>query len=447
MNQFNINLHEDEAKYITIYKAIKNAIIQGKIKYDEKLPSKRILAKFLNVSINTIINAYDLLNEEEYILSKEKKGYFVSYQKYNLTHQENFKISEEKINWKYDFSSENVDSTIFPYYTLKKIASDVISNSPSIWLTKAPRQGHINLRNSIGNYLFQTKGMDVNASNIIIVNSLEDGLDIISHLIKINSVAIEEYTYLKVTSYFQKQKKKLLFCKTDNDGIIINQNQVDLAYVIPFNQFPLSVKMSLKRKTQILSSNVKYILEDDFDCDLISNQKMETSLYSLDNTKVFYYGSFSHTLCPGLRISYLVIPPHLVDLYQKEYGNSFSNISSLDQSILDKFLNDGHYFRHLHQLRKTNQEKKQRIIKYLEKIDYIKYQTNKLSFFFNITKPINYEKLKNNLINSQIKIKFLEDFSLNKQNKTIILSYYSLTLEQIDDSLDCLFKIINESLL
>lgn len=447
MNQLNINLNENEVKYITIYKAIKNAIIQGKIKYDEKLPSKRTFAKFLNVSINTIINAYDLLVEEEYILSKEKKGYFVIYQKYNLTQQKNLKLNEEVINWKYDFSGENVDSTIFPYYTLKKISSDVISNSPSIWLTKAPRQGNINLRNSIGNYLFQTKGMDVNSSNIIIVNSLEDGLEIISHLIDITSVALEEYSYLKVTKYFQKSQKKIIFCNTDSDGIVISHDHVDLAYVIPFNQFPLSIKMSLKRKTQILSSNVKYILEDDFDCDLISNQKMETSLYSLDNTKVFYYGSFSHTLCPGLRISYLVIPPHLVDLYQKEYGNSFSNISNLDQSILDKFLSEGHYFRHLHQLRKVNQEKKKKIINYLETIDYIKYQTNKLSFFVNILKPFDDKRLKEDLLHNQVKVKFLEDFSLNQQNKTIIISYYSLSLEQIDDSLDFLFNIINNSLL
>lgn len=448
MYQINVNFNKTEAKYITIYRTIKTDIITNRLKANEKLPSKRLLADFLKVSINTIINSYSLLLAEEYIYSKEKSGYFVSD---NINHynyqKENDQEETSKTDVVYDFTSENIDSSLFPFFTFKKICSDIISNNPSIWITKSPKQGDVKLKEVISNYLYQTKGIDVKTGNIIIISSLEEALDIIFNLVDIKEVGIEQYSYLKVNQYFKKKNLKINYYSTDNEGLIIDNKKLDLVYTIPYNQFPLGIKMSLKRKNQLLSSNIRYILEDDFDCDLINKHKIETVLYSLDNTRVFYYGCFSHTICPGLRISYLIIPSHLKEKYNKIYNHSSSSISTLDQNILAQFIKNGHFYRHLHSLKKVNDEKKNLIENYLKNINYIKFTSNKLSFLIEITKPCDYSKLKDELVKNSIKIRFLEDYSINRQNKTIVLSYYSIKYNKLNDSLNQLFKVINNSLL
>ncbi|WP_405315108.1 hypothetical protein, partial [Faecalibacillus faecis] len=347
----------------------------------------------------------------------------------------------------YDFTSENIDSSLFPFFTFKKICSDIISNNSSIWITKSPKQGDVKLKEVISNYLYQTKGIDVKTGNIIIISSLEEALDIIFNLVDIKEVGIEQYSYLKVNQYFKKKNLKINYYSTDNEGLIIDNKKLDLVYTIPYNQFPLGIKMSLKRKNQLLSSNIRYILEDDFDCDLINKHKIETVLYSLDNTRVFYYGCFSHIICPGLRISYLIIPSHLKEKYNKIYNHSSSSISTLDQNILAQFIKNGHFYRHLHNLKKVNDEKKKLIENYLKDINYIKFTSNKLSFLIEITKPCDYSKLKDELVKNSIKIRFLEDYSINKQNKTIVLSYYAIKYDKLNDSLNQLFKVINNSLL
>lgn len=147
MYQINVNFNKTEAKYITIYRTIKNDIITNRLKANEKLPSKRLLADFLKVSINTIINSYSLLLDEEYIYSKEKSGYFVSD---NINHynyqKENEQEEVSKNDIAYDFTSENIDSSLFPFFTFKKICSDIISNNSSIWITKSPKQGDVKLK-------------------------------------------------------------------------------------------------------------------------------------------------------------------------------------------------------------------------------------------------------------------------------------------------------------
>ena len=200
MNFINIDFKENEAKYISIYKHIKSLIIQGMVKEHEKLPSRRILQGELGLSPNTINNAYNLLLEEGYIYSIEKSGYYISPYK-NYQNKEIIE-KEEMINetYKYDFTSESIDHSLFPYYTLKKITQDIMLNNEKIWLSKSPYQGDNELRKTIARYLFENKGMKVSASNIVIVSSLEESLEIISTLFSIKKVSLEDPLYKKIYS-------------------------------------------------------------------------------------------------------------------------------------------------------------------------------------------------------------------------------------------------------
>lgn len=442
MNLLTIQL-TDEKKYITIYKEIKKLILNGTLKKEEKLPSKRDLAKNLGVSINTIMTSYNLLLNEGYIYAKEKSGYYVNsffYLKYDNKKEKKIILSEKK-KYLFDFTSQEVEESTFPSYTFKKITSDIIMNNPRIFLTKSDNQGDINLRNTLSKYLLENKGIEVSEQQIIIVSSLEESLNIVHSLINIKNLAIENPGYLKIQKYLPK-KVSFNYLPLDQEGMVPDNNYYSLAYVTPYNQFPSGIKMTLKRKNQLLNSNIQYIFEDDFDCDLIFKNQYVSTLFSLNDQKVFFHGSFSHILCPGLRISYLVIPKKLVTIYQEKYQNSSSKISSLDQSIINEFISQGHYYRHLNKIRKINLQKKEIIENYLKNINYISYQARELSFIISLKKEINYKVLKKHLDDALIKIKFINDFTYNLNDCNIIISFSSIKLESITKGLDLLFKII-----
>lgn len=440
MNFINIDFKENEAKYISIYKHIKNLIIQGVVKEHEKLPSRRILQGELGLSPNTINNAYNLLLEEGYIYSIEKSGYYISPYK-NYQNKEIIE-KEEMINetYKYDFTSESIDHSLFPYYTLKKITQDIMLNNEKIWLSKSPYQGDNELRKTIARYLFENKGMKVSASNIVIVSSLEESLEIISTLFSIKKVALEDPLYKKVYSFFKEKNLSIKLCSIDKEGIVLpKEKDIDLLYVTPYNQFPLGIKMSNDRRKALLSFPSKYIFEDDFDCDLISRNKFMSTLYSLNNEKIIYHGSFSHTFCPGIRISYLVLPSSLISHYNEKYSKSSSRISSLDQAILSRFIQEGYYNRHIGKLKKSLNRKKDIITTYLQK-HQIPFQETELSFILYTNKDT--KILKKHLLDASIKIHFIGDFCINKSDNRLILSYISIDENILIEGLDILKNIL-----
>ena len=201
----------------------------------------------------------------------------------------------------------------------------------------------------------------------------------------------------------------------------------------------------IKRKNQLVNSKVKYIFEDDFDCDLINKTQYVSTIYSLNNYKVFYHGSFSHSLCPGLRISYLVLPKNLEEKYLSLYKNKSSRISSLDQKIIATFLNEGYYYRHINKLKKVSLEKKLIIKDYFTNLSnsYYLLEENELSFFISIKKDFSLTSLKKYLEDRQIKIYFFSDFSSIKEDNRIILNFYSIKKENIEEGLKYLTSTLD----
>lgn len=446
MNILTLDLSNNSKKYLSIYKQIKKMILDGSLKSEERLPSKRALAKNLGVSLNTIMYSYDLLLKEGYIYSKERSGFYVSsyfHQNKNLDSHSNISIKEKR-KYLYDFTSTNVDSSLFPNYTFKKIVDKILVNNSNIFLTKSSSQGDEELREAISKYLLENKGINVNINNIIIVSSLEESFEIINKLIHISDFLIEDPGYHQVLKYLD-DKVKVSYSPLNEEGISISSKPYDLVYVTPYNQFPSGIKMSLKRKNQLVNSKVKYIFEDDFDCDLINKTQYVSTIYSLNNYKVFYHGSFSHSLCPGLRISYLVLPKNLEEKYHSLYKNKSSRISSLDQKIIATFLNEGYYYRHINKLKKVSLEKKLIIKDYFTNLSnsYYLLEENELSFFISIKKDFSLTSLKKYLEDRQIKIYFFSDFSSIKEDNRIILNFYSIKKENIEEGLKYLTSTLD----
>lgn len=445
--KFNIKFDKGP-KYLSLYNYIKDNIINNNLKPNEKLPSKRELSNELNLSINTIMQAYSLLLEEGLITSKEKKGYFVFSYSLEIENSSYDMIEETNTGYKYDLSTKNIDSTTFPYYTWNKLNKEILYNNSSV-ISKTSNKGYYMLRNTIAKYLYDSKGITVNPRNIIIGSGIEYLLTLLISILPAKTYAIENPGYDKIYKIIKNNNKHIITSNIDNEGMIIDNVEADAIYITPDNQFPTGVKMSLERKLQIAkwASSNKYIIEDDFDSEFKYLANKSVLLYSLIPNNTILLSTYSRTISPALRISYMILPDNLLKLYDEKYFFYSSTVSTLDQMLLNEFISKGYYSRHINKTKTIYKQKRTKIISILEKQKdiIIDYDNSYLSLI--ITVPnLNKDIFKKKCQEYGIEISLMDDFYFNEERTNkIIIGYNGIPLENIDEAIKYLLKAINDA--
>ena len=462
----NIDKTTKEPLYIQIYKSIKKSIIQKNIKMGTKLPSKRKLSKQLSVSINTIDTAYSQLVSEGFIKSIPKSGFYVCDIKnldiINFNQKKyiniNFQKEEENKNL-LDFSLYGIDKSSFPYTTWKKLIREVLNLNAYDFLKISPTEGEKSLREVISNQIYLRRGIVASSDRIIIGAGTDNLIEIINSILKKDcKIAMEDPTYINSYNYFKRMGHNIISVETDEYGISI-ENIKDMenivVYITPSHQFPLGITMPINRRLEILKwvkqGKNRYIIEDDYDSEFRYDSKPIPALHSIDNNdNVIYLGSFSRSISPTLRISYLIIPEKLINIYKNNYKNTSCAVSKLEQLILEKFISYGHYETHINKMRKIYSEKREFIIKELKyhfKDNIIFFGENAGYHIIFKIKNINNElELYNKLLLNNVKIYLISDFFNNKINEkfknSFIAGYGSLSFEEIRKGIEIIKNTI-----
>ncbi len=448
MKNYTFPLEKSNKMYIDIYEHIKNDILNGVLVKDEKLPSKRVLANNLNVSLNTIINAYDILLLEGYIYSVEKKGYYVSdflgfdYKDNNNDYIEEVETKEKYI---YDFTTSNIDYNLFPKSVFNSITKDIIYNDESFY-NRFDYKGSINLRNQIKKLLYEEKNISADVNQIIIGENAHSLINEVIKLLDIKSIMIENPGYYNKKSF----NIDVVYNYMDNKGFSIKEFNTKLGIVTSFLEFPTGIKMPMDRKLEIakyIKDNDKYIIEDSFDSSFRNNGYQTIPLFNLSDNVIFL-GSFSRTMFPGLCISYMVLPKHLIKKYEEIFSVSPKSIPSLDQIILTKFIESGKYANHVNRLRTSFLNKKKLILSLLDN-EYLSIVStnNYSSILVELSNLIDIEKLKKEFLKEKIKISFINDYMEKKVEKEIlIIGFSSIDYSLINKGISLIIKCINNSL-
>ena len=436
-----IELNGNNKKYIELYEKIVELINNNSLKPNEKLPSKRYLSIDLNISINTVINAYMMLLDEGYIYSIEKKGYFVTKQpimaKKPMIYQEKKKEKNENIT--YDFTTSKIEE--FPSSKWIKIMKSVVLNND--YLNKSDILGDAGLRYEIKEHLRINKGINTNIDNILICNGIE-AMERILNLSDIDELILENPGYHKLSKI--NINKKISYIDIDKEGVLVPKKRCIL-YTTPFSQFPTGIKMSISRKKELINFINKtdsLIIEDDFDSEFRINGQRASSIYSLDRDRVIFFSSFTTTMYPGIRLAYMILPDKLLKLYNEKY-EIYSSSPTLEQLMLKEFIKNGGYAAHINKIKRLYLKKRQLILKILKDYNYIKADDKKcyLSIPLKINTKYNDEEIINILKNNNIKITMLSNYDINKNNsKIILLGYTSIPYEKIDEGLRLLAKLI-----
>lgn len=374
MLMFQLDKHIKTALYEQLYEAIKSSIIERKIQTNDKLPSKRKLADFLNISQTTVELAYGQLLAEGYVLSKPRIGYFVEdIDTLAYVNQEQHKksIAQKNVEIAIDFNPGQIDTQAFPFTTWRKYMKDSIDEEKPELLLVGNAQGEYELRQEIANYLYQSRGVQCSPEQIVIGSGTEQLLPMIVQLLgDEHTYAIENPGYATIHYIFKQQQQATTSISVDQDGMNIkelNQSNATIAYVTPSHQFPTGAILSASRRVQLLNwaskKSLHYIIEDDYDSEFRYTGKPIAALQGMDQEgKVIYMSTFSKSLMPSLRIAYFVLPPKLLEKYNEQYNYYTCTVPRIDQHTLARFMKDGHFSKHLNRMRKIYRKKLENIL-------------------------------------------------------------------------------------
>ena len=367
--------------YFQIYTQIKKEIHEGRLRAGEKLHSKRKLAESLGVSVNTVETAYSQLLSEGFIEARPKSGYYVC-----QIDELDFRADEAKSvdggagkkpdqDIDIDFATDGVDYENFPYNTWIRLMKGCF-NDPSV-LKSSPPEGDYELRKAVAAHIYRSRGVNCDASRVIIGAGVDNLLNIISGLLGRDcTIAMEDPVYFEAYSLFKYMGHGMCSVPVDGEGIMtgaLPDRGKTAVYVTPSHQFPLGITMPAGRRVKLLNwacaAPDRYIIEDDYDSEFRYNSKPIPAVQSIDaGGRVIYLGTFSKTVAPSIRISYMVLPPRLMDEYNRRFTKFSSAVSVMEQNILTEFINGGHYERHLNRMRKLYGEKRTVLLEELGKI-------------------------------------------------------------------------------
>ena len=344
--------------YIQLYKQIKDDIIAGHYPYRSKLPSKRGLAEEAGVSVITVEHAYALLCDEGYVEARERSGYIVIFRKtdgfVNSSENQVVPISHQ--------SGHNYPD--FPLSVLSKAIRQALSEHGELLLEKSPNCGCFELREAIRLYLARNRGIQVDASQIIIGSGSEYLYGLIIELLGRNRVyAIEAPSYKKIEQVYSAGEisyELLPLTSSGIDSVALSRTRADVLHTTPFRSYPSGVTATAsKRHEYIYWSAIgdRYIIEDDYESEFSVSTKPTETLFALsDNDNVIYLNTFSKTISPSLRIGYMVIPAHLVATFEEKLGFYSCTVPTFMQYVLTKLINDGDFERHINRIRRNKRK-------------------------------------------------------------------------------------------
>lgn len=356
--------------YEQIYTYIRNEIRDGNLKSGDRLPSTRILAEHLKVSRSTTQMAYEQLLAEGYIESRPYRGYFASsmgdlvqVEQHSSEYMEMQREDQEKgrkqADW-IDFSPRGIDLDSFPYNTWRKLSKNTLVDDNKEFFHSGNHQGEPGLRNVIRDYLHAARGVNCTSEQIIIGAGSEYLLMLLSQLLHGSlKIAMENPTYKQAYRVFQSLGIPVYPIDMDENGMkpdILEQSPVQAAYVMPSHQYPTGIIMPIRRRQELLhwaeAVPGRYLIEDDYDSEFRYKGKPIPALQGMDRQgKVIYLGTFSKSIAPAIRVSYMVLPVELLQRYREKAGFYASTVSRIDQNILYQFLSQGHFERHLNRMR------------------------------------------------------------------------------------------------
>lgn len=372
-----------------IYRQLRRAILDGRLRPGEFLPPTRELARRLSVARMTVTVAYDRLAGEGFVSSRVGSGTFVA-EHSSPTRESRRRQPAGALRprpvWnsiplseafarraQFDFRIGLPDGSLFPHDKWRRLVSRALRPGAMGAGIYGEPAGYLPLREAIARHIGVARGMEITAEDVTIVNGTQQGLDIVARILLApgDCVALEDPGYRMVRWLFESMGTRIRYVPVDQDGLVVDAlpRRAQLVYVTPSHQYGLGVSMSFERRRALLQwaeRNQAAIIEDDYDSEFRFRERPIEPLQTLDPSgRVIYIGSFSKTMLPAIRLGFIVTPTSLrAAVHRAKQVTDWHTPMPL-QVALAQFIESGQFSCHVRKMREIYRARREIVIETL----------------------------------------------------------------------------------
>ena len=350
------------ARYDYLYRCIKEDILSGRLKAGEKLPSKRTLATHLNTAVVTVENAYAQLEAEGYLNAREKRGYFVNPVETGPVRENPAEAREknrEQREWRLDLRGTGSGTEGFAFSVWARLMRRILTERGAELLQATPHNGVYPLRQAIARHLYQFRGISAAPEQIVVGAGTEYLYNLIVQLLGRDLLyGVEDPGYSKAARIYGLNGAGCIPLPKDSRGVRpqeVEERGVQILHISPNHQFPTGTVTPILRRQALLrwaEEQRGYIIEDDYDSEFRFTGRPIPAMKSIDAAgRVIYMNTFSRSLAPSLRVSYMVLPPSLMEEYPRRLGFYSCTVPAMEQYTLASFLEEGYFESHVNRMR------------------------------------------------------------------------------------------------
>lgn len=340
--------------YLRVYRYYKELILNERLEEDAKLPSIRKGSMELQMSRTTMENAYLLLAAEGYILSKPQSGYYVTdIAKRQKEHQGILEKQTEGSKIRYDLTTLSVDKNSFRFDLWRRYMKSALRQDERL-LSYGEPQGELEFREVLCDYLRRERSVVCSPEQIVIGAGVQSLLHILCPLLPKNrKIVFENRDFLQGRAVFEDYGFAI--------GQEYREEETGIYYLSPSQMQKHGGVLTTKERLALLheaSERNLLLIEDDYNSEFQYYQKPSPSLQGLAGGQgIVYLGTFSKMLLPSIRMSYMVLPPELLEAYEKRRMMYNQTASKAEQIALTQFMRDGHLASQIRKSRKIHRTK------------------------------------------------------------------------------------------
>ena len=355
--------NEDLSRYLRVYQYYKELILSGKLLPNTKLPSIRKGSQQFQMSRTTMESAYLLLAAEGYIISKPQSGYYVTDIAEKLAKKTivQSKKKEEETEIIYDFATSNVDKDSFRFELWRRYMKSALRQDERL-LSYGEPQGELEFREVLCQYLQKERNVICAPEQIVIGAGVQSLFHILCPLLDRKRVLFRNQEFVHGRAIFEDYGFEIIEDQLgEKDIFYISPSQISKEGGI----LQIQERMNLIREA---SEKQFLIIEDDYNSEFQYFQKPMPSLQGLAGGRgVVYLGTFSKMLLPSIRMSFMVLPPEMLKLYEKRKNLYNQTASKAEQIAITQYIRDGHLASQIRKSRKIHQEKSNALAEVLRK--------------------------------------------------------------------------------
>lgn len=373
---------QGKSLYEHLYRCIRQDILSGKLSPGEKLPSKRALARNLGISVVTVEGAYNQLLAEGYCASKPRRGFFVLPVPVSAppvqavvgemrSAEDAFQQHKPVI----DLTASRMQAADFPFATWSRLMRQTLAGNAEELLAPSPGAGILELRQAIAGHLQSFRGLNVSPEQIVMGAGTEYLYTLLIQFFgRDKKYCLEDPGYERIRQIYRANGADYACIGLDGQGICLPELRAagaEILHISPSHHFPTGIVMPVSRRYDLLGwvseQEGRYIIEDDYDSEFrLQGRPIPTLMESDRHDRVIYMNTFSKSLTPTIRISYMVLPPALTEPFRQKMGCYSCTVANFEQYTLARFIGEGYFEKHINRMRTTYRRRREKFMELLQ---------------------------------------------------------------------------------